>query len=279
MAKFYKKGFYRPTASASEKLLLGARSVGHYRVNRWSYEVSLRKHFTQLFWGVSGEGNITWEENSRLITHTLKAGTLAVYFPGDLHKLEAIGEELWEYRWWTMDGPSAAQITKQLGFARTKIYPVGDIPISAFRAIEKHICDLTPAGEMKASASAYSLLLDAASRIQTTAGTAEGNESFSENVLTQIHANWSDPQFDINTLADQLGIHRTVLSKRFHHLFGMPPVEYLTRLRIQNALGLLKQTNLPIHEIAKRCGWSDPNYFTRRIRQSTGSTPGSFRNS
>lgn len=277
VAKFYRKALYRPTASPTGKLLLAARSVGHYRVRTWHRENAIRKHFTQVFWGVAGDGNITWEGKSKPVTHPLKPGTLAVYFPGDLHDLEATGETAWEYRWWTMDGALAAQITKQLGFARGEIYRAGEAPTAGFRAIERNIRDITPAGEMKASASAYSLLLEAASRIQPSGKAHVENAGFSENVLTRIHNNWNDPQFDVNTLADHLGIHRTVLSKRFHHLFGMPPVEYMARLRIQNAMTLLKQTDLPIQEIAKRCGWSDPNYFARRIRQSTGAAPGEFR--
>jgi transcriptional regulator GlxA family with amidase domain len=40
---------------------------------------------------------------------------------------------------------------------------------------------------------------------------------------------------------------------------------------------MLRQTPLPVQEIAERCGFSDPNYLARCVRRATGRNPREFR--
>jgi transcriptional regulator GlxA family with amidase domain len=58
---------------------------------------------------------------------------------------------------------------------------------------------------------------------------------------------------------------------------GISPVEYITRLRVQNAMSLLKQSSMSVQEIARQCGYDDPNYFSRLIRRHTRHSPLEFR--
>lgn len=71
---------------------------------------------------------------------------------------------------------------------------------------------------------------------------------------------------------------RTNLMRVFRKATGQPPIEYLLRLRIQKAMGLLRNTDLPITEIAHEVGFNDSNYFTRQFRRILGKSPRSFRN-
>jgi AraC-like DNA-binding protein len=67
----------------------------------------------------------------------------------------------------------------------------------------------------------------------------------------------------------------------FHRLFkqqtGQTPMAYLTRLRGQHAAHLLTQTDLPVAEIARQVGYTDPLYFSRVLRQMTGLSPTQYR--
>ena len=86
-----------------------------------------------------------------------------------------------------------------------------------------------------------------------------------------------DPLYGIEALAAQLQIHRATLCRQFTGAVGMSPIEYLTQMRVQNALTLLKQTTLCVGEIARQCGYTDPNYFSRLIRRHAGYPPLHFR--
>ncbi|MBN2712230.1 MAG: helix-turn-helix transcriptional regulator, partial [Planctomycetes bacterium] len=54
---------------------------------------------------------------------------------------------------------------------------------------------------------------------------------------------------------------------------GISPSEYLQRLRMQRAFSLLRSSQMSVKEIAYACGFSDPAYFSRCIRDASGLTP------
>ena len=63
----------------------------------------------------------------------------------------------------------------------------------------------------------------------------------------------------------------------FRRQCGMAPIEYLLRVRVENARRMLALTDRPIYEIAERMGFSDVNNFTRQFKKQTGMTPRDYR--
>ncbi|RKN64072.1 AraC family transcriptional regulator [Paenibacillus ginsengarvi] len=66
-------------------------------------------------------------------------------------------------------------------------------------------------------------------------------------------------------------------SSMFKKVFGMPPVQYLTRIRIEQAKRLLVDREIPITEIAERCGFCNINYFDKVFKEQSGFTPKEYR--
>jgi AraC-like DNA-binding protein len=68
---------------------------------------------------------------------------------------------------------------------------------------------------------------------------------------------------------------------RFHDVFrramGVAPMEYVMALRLQRARELLIGTDLPVYEIAGRCGFNSSHYFSRAFRRHAGVPPGAYR--
>jgi AraC-like DNA-binding protein len=65
--------------------------------------------------------------------------------------------------------------------------------------------------------------------------------------------------------------------KVFKKVAGMTFVAHVTRVRITNALRLLRETNLTIAEIAAKTGFPDQSYFDRRFKQAFKKSPRQFR--
>ena len=53
---------------------------------------------------------------------------------------------------------------------------------------------------------------------------------------------FSDPDLNVNRLADELAMDRSTLRRIFQSKMRMTPSDYLAKLRIQHALSLLDQT-------------------------------------
>ena len=66
-------------------------------------------------------------------------------------------------------------------------------------------------------------------------------------------------------------------SRAFKQSIGMTPTDYITEQRIERARTLMKDTTLPIAEIALRSGFSSQSHFTTCFRRLSGVTPRSFR--
>jgi AraC-like DNA-binding protein len=67
-------------------------------------------------------------------------------------------------------------------------------------------------------------------------------------------------------------------SALFHHWTGQRFLEFLNARRLVAAQALLSNLSLSIGEVAQRAGFEDANYFARRFKLATGSTPRDWRN-
>lgn len=66
-------------------------------------------------------------------------------------------------------------------------------------------------------------------------------------------------------------------ARAFKQAFGAPPHRYLLSRRIERAVALLRDTGLPITEIALQTGWTSIGTFGRIFRDITGDSPGAVR--
>jgi AraC-like DNA-binding protein len=67
------------------------------------------------------------------------------------------------------------------------------------------------------------------------------------------------------------------LCKIFQNLTGSTPIEYLLRIRIEQAKMLLRRSDMKVIDIAYDCGYSSSQYFANSFKHATGFTPSEFR--
>jgi AraC-like DNA-binding protein/mannose-6-phosphate isomerase-like protein (cupin superfamily) len=92
-----------------------------------------------------------------------------------------------------------------------------------------------------------------------------------------IRNNLQDADLSVETIAAELRCSPGHLSKLFHRETGERLVEYITRVRLANAIDAIRHTTLSVKEVATACGFNDPNYFTRVFRKVTGRSPVRYR--
>ena len=94
--------------------------------------------------------------------------------------------------------------------------------------------------------------------------------------LQHLHEH-PEKSWTIEDLAQTVGSSRAAFAKRFKSLVGETVFQYLTSLRMQRAKQLLRDTALPVYEIAHRAGYESDLAFTRTFKKQTGQTPRQFR--
>lgn len=81
----------------------------------------------------------------------------------------------------------------------------------------------------------------------------------------------------LQQLAQVAGLSIRHFSRNFQKETGESPHRWLVSLRSKQAVKLLQETELPISEIAIRCGFSSQSHLTTTLKKLTGSTPNHWR--
>lgn len=95
-------------------------------------------------------------------------------------------------------------------------------------------------------------------------------------VLQHI-ADHLEGELDVGTLADLVHLSPSRLSHLFRDEVGMGPRQYVERERLERAALLLRFSDYPVGEVARRSGWTDPLYFSRRFALVFGRPPSAYR--
>ena len=81
----------------------------------------------------------------------------------------------------------------------------------------------------------------------------------------------------LENVADYIGLNASYFSKLFKDTTGISFVQYLERKRMEEAINMIKNTNMMISEIGLKIGYNSPNYFSKVFKKFTGLTPDKYR--
>ena len=87
----------------------------------------------------------------------------------------------------------------------------------------------------------------------------------------------SHEAWPVRRLASVCGLSTAHFARSFKQAYGLPPHRYLLSRRIERAAALLRDTDLPITEIAFRTGWESLGTFGRTFHDIVGDSPGAVR--
>lgn len=87
----------------------------------------------------------------------------------------------------------------------------------------------------------------------------------------------SEEGWPIARLATVSGVSKAHFARSFKDAFGVPPHRYLLSRRIERAKALLRDTDMPVIEIALQTGWNSLGTFGRVFRDVTGLSPNALR--
>ena len=74
-----------------------------------------------------------------------------------------------------------------------------------------------------------------------------------------------------------VALSHSSLTQLFKKELGMTPIEYVWCYRIAVAKRFLAFTNLPVKDVATRCGFKTAQHFSRKFEEVCGCTPTVFR--
>ena len=102
-------------------------------------------------------------------------------------------------------------------------------------------------------------------------------KNYINNAVEIIHRSFGNPEFDVEGLADCLGLSSVHLRRLFKKTHNTSPIKYLTSVRVEKAKELLRYSERSVNEISEICGFASGYYFSRVFKAETGFTPTQYR--
>lgn len=208
----------------------------------------------------------------------LKAGELILYKPHEKQYYSFNAPSSKSY-WLHFSGLGAEEVLKRLGLWIKSIYTVGHDErilrlfndIIRENTLKEYQYEVVCQGKLTE-------LLGLISRIATS----EINASVADNrrlVYGIIEKMCEEPGKKIlsEEAAAMCGLSRSRYEHVFKEVIGMPPRRYQTKICIDRACYLLKNTQLSIAEVGNMTGFDDPLYFSRAFKKFIGISPAKYR--
>ena len=107
--------------------------------------------------------------------------------------------------------------------------------------------------------------------------TSSADKHLLERINTLVAQNISNPDFNIDLMADIMHMGRTKLYGKVRELTGLSPNKLLMTERMRMAAELLERSDLNISEIGYKVGILDASYFNKCFKQHFGTSPSKYR--
>ncbi len=215
------------------------------------------------------KGEATLRTNEK--TYPLKPGTLFITFPYQQHEL--VDYRDFAYLYITFSGNGANKILNQFS-----ITPENMVFHSFGHLTEFWMNSIRRVNPSNIHILTESVLLHTLSYIDQCELVVDNRFSAEFNeILAYIHNNYADTELSVSKLADIFCFNKKYLSSLFAKNIQIKFTDYLTQLRIEQAIQLMKEGVFSVSELALRCGFSDPFYFSKVFKRLKGVSPSKYK--
>lgn len=104
----------------------------------------------------------------------------------------------------------------------------------------------------------------------------QARDGWVARVRDYVETHYADP-IRLEDMAQLAGFSENHFGQRFRQETGRSFSDYLTDIRIKEAVRLFRETELSTEEIAARVGYANPNYFVKVFKRATGQTVSHFK--
>lgn len=188
--------------------------------------------------------------------------------------------ETLEMFWIALDGRQVPSLAEMIGvsqsqpFIRKAITPSVDQVIEEICAVLKDMETSPSRPDLKMLSLIYLLFHEVS--LQCSKRDTNWEPDWINRVVEYIRLHYMDG-ITIRDLVKQTGLNRSHFSRAFTARLGVSPHQYLTNIRMEKALDMLKTDGYSITEIGLSLGFPDLYSFTRSFRNHFGVPPSHYR--
>ena len=108
---------------------------------------------------------------------------------------------------------------------------------------------------------------------------SSSTRSIAEEAEHYIQENFQKPDLTVDSVCSHLHISQSYFSTIFKQETGQSYIQYLTGVRMNRAVELLRTTDDKTYLVAQQVGYDDPNYFSYVFKKQFGMSPSKYKTS
>ncbi|MGN1229695.1 MAG: two-component regulator propeller domain-containing protein [Prevotella sp.] len=102
----------------------------------------------------------------------------------------------------------------------------------------------------------------------------EGNDDLlMKRVMKVVNENYTDPDFNVESLCRMVGVSRAQLHRRIKDITGLTTSDFLRNIRMEQAARLLKEGKINITQVAYSVGFNNQTHFSTVFKAHFGMSP------
>ena len=255
-------------------------SIGHARETKTRYDWDGlkrgRTEFVLFQYTISGAGRMMVGGAE----HEVGPGmAMLLHFPAENRYWLPASSPHWEFIYLCLHGREVMRLWAKIeqGYGAIAKLEADSAPVKQAAEIIRLVLRGKLGSPFAASALAYQWLmtmLDAAPKEERASPHAEALE----RARRFAESRFAEP-LGVDDLAKVAGFSRFHFTRLFTAHVGSSPTAWLVDLRVKEAARLLRETRLPLKEVAARSGFKDAGYLGNVFLARTGQPPGSYRRS
>lgn len=214
--------------------------------------------------------------------YNLKQGDIFILLKGMNVEYIASMDEPWEYYWIGFSGSKANECLNRTAIIES--YAASCKEDSKIPHIILNMCEISKTYNPSCSddilllKELYSLLYALIEEFPRPFEYKDKElHAYIQEAINFINSNYMN-SITVNEIANHVNLSRSYLYKMFIKNLKISPQKYLINLRMYKATLLLKNTKIPIGEVASKVGYSDSLLFSKTFSKYFSMSPLNYRN-
>lgn len=203
------------------------------------------------------------------------AGTIFLLFPGVWHRYMPDPRTGWAESWFELVGPVPDTLLRENVLEpRRAVQQPGGRPLLTELLNECHrLAQVRPPGYADPLAVTALHLLVCAMGQEKATGQAPSHMDVLVRQAQSIMTERCGQPFNVQKLAQELGVSNSHFRNAFHAHTGFSPRQYYIQLRLRQVKNLLRNSSMSLKEIAGQLGYSSASHLSAEFKKVLGTSP------
>lgn len=230
-----------------------------------------------LVWLTGGQGEIEFSRGGRV---RLEAGDGFYICPGEWHRYRPDVKVGWQEHWLGLNGQHLHRLR------RRGLLPQGSRVIDRsesapwkllFDALLEDVGCSPAKNRIRWGVAGLQILLSALTEIEKHRAESDGRPTrLIDRALEHIR-NHAHRKMTVESLAAAMQVNRRTLERHFVNNGRQTPQSEITQARLKRAIGMLRNSEIPLKEVAYSCGFRSPKAMIFSFQRVYGIAPGQMR--